>query len=45
MILAPITPQSNDERLAEWAWRYFSAGYHREVPANDDNDNPPPMAA
>ena len=45
MILAPEIPQTNDQRLAEWAWRYFAAGLHRERPINDDDYTPPPMAA
>lgn len=43
--LESIRPPSNDERMAAWAAKYFSAGFHREIPANDDNDNPPPLAA
>lgn len=27
--LDAIRPPSNDERMAQWAARYFMAGYHR----------------
>jgi hypothetical protein len=38
--LESIRPPSNDERMAAWACKYFSGGYHRDPPANDDNDAP-----
>ena len=32
IIQTGCTPKSNDERMAEWAYRFFSAGYHRDPP-------------
>lgn len=43
--LESIRPPSNDERMAAWAAKYFSAGFHREIPANDDDPTPPPAMA
>jgi hypothetical protein len=42
--LESIRPPSNDERMAAWAAKYFSAGYHRAPPSNDDDNHTPPPA-